>query len=47
MNETYYNIVINRISTERLKSEQDNQRSKGFKYQTLDIELGQVVRKLS
>gem|GEM_PF-1332157 len=38
MNETYYNIGINRTSTERLKFEQDDQRSKGFKYQVLDSE---------
>jgi len=45
MNETYYNMVINRTSTERLKLEQDDQCSKGFKYQALDNESGQVVRK--
>jgi len=44
MNETYYNIVINRTSTERLKLEQDDHHSKGFKYQALDIEPGQVLR---
>jgi hypothetical protein len=36
MNETYYNIAINRTSTERLKLEQDDQCSKGFKYWVLD-----------
>lgn len=46
MNKTYYNIVINRTSTERLKLEQDDQHSKGFKYQVLDSESGQVVRKI-
>ena len=45
MNETYYNIVINRTSAERLKLEQNDQCSKGFKYQSLDKESGQVVRK--
>lgn len=50
MNETYYNIVINRTSAERLKLEQNDQCSKGFKYQSLDNEPldnepGQVVRK--
>lgn len=45
MNETYYNIVINRTSAERLKLEQNDQCSKGFKYQSLDNESGQVVRK--
>lgn len=44
MNETYYNIVINRTSTERLKLEQDEKHSKGFKYQALDIEPGQGLR---
>lgn len=45
MNETYYNIGINRTSTEKLKLEQDDQCSKGFKYWALDSELGQVIRK--
>jgi len=45
MNETYYNIFINKTFTERLKLEQDDQHSKGFKYQDLDSESGQVARK--
>ncbi len=40
MNKNYYTIVINRTSAERLKPEQDSPRSKGFKYQALDSELG-------
>jgi hypothetical protein len=44
MKENDYTMVINRTSTERLKPQQDNQRSKGFKYKVLDNEMNQVAR---
>lgn len=40
----YYTLIMNKISTERLKPQQDNEGSKGFKYQVLNSELGQVER---
>jgi hypothetical protein len=42
MKKNYYTII--KISTERLKLQQDNEGSKGFKYQFLNNELGQVER---
>ena len=39
MKKTYCAMVINITSTERLKPEKYNQRSKGFKYQVLNSEL--------
>ncbi|MDP4227542.1 MAG: hypothetical protein Q8910_14270 [Bacteroidota bacterium] len=44
MKKNYYTGIVNRISTEKLKPQQDNESSKGFKYQVLDSEWSQVDR---
>jgi hypothetical protein len=44
MNKNYYTGIVNRIPTERLKPQQDNEGSKGFKYQVLDSEWSHVDR---